>query len=59
MSAIVNLPITDWQMPVTAELQNQAIRSLEHGDVLAFPELSFAMSEAEQQFFFAINHWQK
>ncbi|MDE2419892.1 MAG: Kdo hydroxylase family protein [Gammaproteobacteria bacterium] len=50
MSAIVNLPITDWQMPVTAELQNQAIRSLEHGDVLAFPELSFAMSEAEQQF---------
>jgi hypothetical protein len=50
MSGIVNLPITDWQTPIAAELQNQAIRSLEQGDVLVFPELSFAMSETEQQF---------
>ena len=50
MSAIVNLPITDWQQPFSAELQDQAIQSLEHGDVLVFPHLGFEMSEDEQQF---------
>jgi hypothetical protein len=50
MSGMINLPITDWQKPFDPELQNQAIRSLEHGDVLVFPELSFAMNETEQQF---------
>ena len=50
MSAIVNLPITDWQQPFSAELQDQAIQALEHGDVLVFPHLGFEMSEDEQQF---------
>lgn len=50
MSAITNLPITDWQQPFAVELQDQAIRSLEQGDVLVFPELSFEMNEAEKQF---------
>lgn len=50
MSAITNLPITDWQQPFAEGLQNQAIRSLEHGDVLVFPNLSFEMNETEQQF---------
>jgi len=50
MSAIVNLPITDWQQPFPAELQDQAIRALEQGDVLFFPNLSFEMSESETQF---------
>lgn len=50
MSAIVNLPITDWQQPFSAELQDQAIRALEQGDVLVFPNLGFEMSEIESQF---------
>jgi hypothetical protein len=50
MSAIVNLPITDWQQSFSAELQNQAIRALEHGDVLVFPHLGFEMTESEKQF---------
>lgn len=50
MSAIVNLPITDWQQLFSAEFQDQAIRALEQGDVLVFPKLSFEMSESEKQF---------
>lgn len=50
MSAIINLPITDWQQPFAAELQDQAIRALEQGDVLVLPNLSFEMSETESQF---------
>ena len=50
MSAIVNLPITDLQQPFSADLQDQAIRALEHGDVLVFPNLGFEMSENEKQF---------
>ncbi|MBC7751845.1 MAG: Kdo hydroxylase family protein [Candidatus Saccharibacteria bacterium] len=50
MSAIVNLPITDWQQFFSAEFQDQAIRALEQGDVLVFPNLSFEMSESEKQF---------
>ncbi len=50
MSAVIPLAITDWSQPFSDELQAQAVRTLEKGDVLVFPNLSFALSADEQQF---------
>jgi len=50
MSAVFELPITDWNQTFSQELTEQAVRSLEQGDVLILPQLHFALSEEENQF---------
>ncbi|WP_410211370.1 Kdo hydroxylase family protein [Aquirhabdus sp.] len=50
MSAVFELPITDWNQTFPQELTEQAVRSLEQGDVLILPQLHFALSEEENQF---------
>jgi len=46
---VVALPLNDWQQPCTPDLRAQAIAELESGQVLFFPELSFAVEEQEKR----------
>lgn len=50
MAPIVDLPLTDWNQVVPAEVQQGAIDALENGNVLFFPQLPFALDESEQRF---------
>jgi hypothetical protein len=44
----LSLPVTDWDEPIEADLQAEAIGALEAGQVLFFPALGFAVSPAER-----------
>ncbi|HEY0295202.1 MAG TPA: Kdo hydroxylase family protein [Bordetella sp.] len=49
MSAtVIDLPLRDWRSPDAAGLSAQALHALEQGQVLHFPHLGFALTEAEQ-----------
>ncbi|WP_018291762.1 Kdo hydroxylase family protein [Verrucomicrobium sp. 3C] len=50
MSSIVELPATSWTRAVAAEVQDQAIESLEEGKVLFFPHLAFDLLSGEEVF---------
>lgn len=50
MTDIVSLPISSWNQPASAEDQARAIRELERGSVLLFPDLDFPLEDAETGF---------
>ncbi|MDD4933857.1 MAG: Kdo hydroxylase family protein [Methylacidiphilaceae bacterium] len=50
MNSIVELPGNSWTQAVAAEVQNQAIESLEEGMVLYFPQLAFELLPGEEAF---------
>jgi hypothetical protein len=50
MTAIINIPVADWAQQCSADVQENAVRALEEGNVLFFPQLSFLIEETEGQF---------
>ncbi len=44
------LPVTAWKGPFDAGLKTRAVAALEHGAVLFFPDLAFALTDAEKPF---------
>jgi hypothetical protein len=50
MTDIVSLPTSSWNQPASAEDQARAIRELERGSVLLFPDLDFPLEEGETGF---------
>ena len=50
MTDIVSLPISSWNQPASAEDQARAIRELERGSVLLFPDLDFPLVDGEPGF---------
>jgi hypothetical protein len=49
MTDIVSLPITRWDQAVASAEQERAIRALEAGSVLLFPQLAFALLDDERR----------
>lgn len=49
MTDVVALPIASWDHPCSAAEQEEAIRALERGSVLLFPQLSFYLPEDERR----------
>ena len=49
MTNIACLPITTWDHRCSSAEQELALRGLEHGSVLHFPQLRFSMEEVEQR----------
>ena len=49
MSQIVELPVAQWAPAASADLRDTAVRALEQGHVLLFPQLDFATSADEQR----------
>ena len=47
MTTINNIPITNWSQKCSPAIQEQALRSLEEGSVLFFPQLGFSIEEVE------------
>ena len=47
---LYTFPSRDWNEHYPDSTQQQAIRSLENGQILYFPELAFSLSPAEQKF---------
>jgi hypothetical protein len=45
-----SLPLRDWKGPYDAALKARAVAGLERGAVLVFPDLAFALSQAEKSF---------
>jgi len=50
MSAVLSLPVTEWNQIFNPDLQLQAIQALESGSVLMFPQLGFALDDSEKKF---------
>jgi len=50
VEALQHLEITRWSGPFSASLQEQAIHTLEHGQVLYCPTLAFALEGEESRF---------
>lgn len=50
MTAIVNIPVESWDQQCSTSVQEDAVRTLEEGGVLIFPQLSFAIEDGESQF---------
>ncbi len=52
MTTVINIPLADWhqQCPTAVAVQEHALRALEEGNVLFFPQLSFSVGEIEAQF---------
>ncbi|WP_297835545.1 Kdo hydroxylase family protein [Pseudomonas sp.] len=48
MTAIVSLPITSWDQPISSANQTLAIEALESGNVLLLPQLPFVIHEDER-----------
>jgi hypothetical protein len=48
MTAIVSLPITSWDQPISSANQTLAIEALESGNVLLLPQLPFVIREDER-----------
>ena len=51
MATVIDLPISDWSQPCPPSVQERALRALEEGNVLLFPQLDFAVSESEAALF--------
>jgi len=49
MTEVVSLPIASWNEPCPAAAQVHALRALERGSVLLFPQLCFPMEEGERR----------
>ena len=49
MSDVIELPINDWELTCSTRLQALALESLEKGNVLLLPNLSFALDADEQR----------
>ena len=49
MTDIISLPITSWGQPCSTAEQALALRSLERGSVVLFPQLRFTMEEGERR----------
>ena len=47
MTAIVEFPVTAWDEPCPADLQERALHALETGSVLGLPQLRFRLEESE------------
>jgi hypothetical protein len=45
-----NLPLDSWKGPYDAGLKTRAVAALEHGAVLFFPNLAFALQDSEKTF---------
>jgi len=50
MTTVINIPIADWHQQCPTAVQEHALRALEEGNVLFFPQLSFSVGETEVQF---------
>lgn len=50
MTPIITLPNTLWDQPCSVVDQENALHSLEQGNVLFFPQLSFSLEKDESQF---------
>ena len=50
MTMIINIPIADWSAECSTAIQEQALRGLEAGGVLFFPQLRFLVAELEVPF---------
>jgi len=50
MTSVVNIPIEGWDQQCSVAVQEHAVRALEEGSVLFFPQLSFSIEEVEGQF---------
>jgi hypothetical protein len=50
MTSITSIPITDWNQPCPGSTQQAALRDLESGNVLLFPQLPFMLDETEKGF---------
>jgi hypothetical protein len=50
MTSVVEIPIVDWHQPCPGPVQERALRALEEGGVLYFPQLAFPLGAGEQQF---------
>lgn len=49
MTSVVTIPVSNWNQPCPAAMQEQALRALEEGSVLLFPQLTFVIEEAERR----------
>ena len=49
MTDIISLPIASWDRPCSSAEQALALRSLERGNVVLFPQLRFTMEEDERR----------
>ena len=50
MTTIIDIPITDWKQACSPTIQEHALRALEEGGVLFFPQLNFSIEEVECHF---------
>jgi 3-deoxy-D-manno-oct-2-ulosonic acid (Kdo) hydroxylase len=50
MDATLTLPVSEWRIPPSQEIQARALPALEAGTVLVFPRLSFPLLPGEQSF---------
>lgn len=50
MTTVINIPLADWHQQCPTAVQEHALRALEGGNVLFFPQLSFSVGEIEVQF---------
>ncbi len=49
MTEVISLPIASWDHPCTTAEQERAVRALEQGSVLLFPQLGFSMLDGEDR----------
>jgi hypothetical protein len=49
MTDVIAIPITSWDRPCSMDQQQEAIRALESGSVLLFPQLRFPIQDAEER----------
>ena len=45
---LCSLPAREWNEPVHSTLREKAVTALEKGNILFFPDLSFALSDEEK-----------
>ena len=50
MQSTIEIPISEWEKPLTRETQEIALAALEDGKVLFFPQLAFTVANGEAQF---------
>ncbi len=47
MTDVISLPIASWDQPCPTDEQERALRALERGSVLLFPQLDFSLQDGE------------
>lgn len=50
MAVMQTLPLSSWAEKLSSELQNQALKAVENGQLLFFPQLNFALNAHEKKF---------